>query len=168
LQVCTPFGVFRGRPYKTPYKISVILVFILGCLSGSLGTFVFVAHRTTVLLHRGAPAFAELVERRMTRHLDLDAAQKEKIQQFLVQNIDSRKQLQGQIQPDVQRLNFQTIQQIRSILRPDQARIFYDNLADYRKHLARAALPPGAANQPVPEIPADGFTDPPPAPPAGH
>jgi hypothetical protein len=122
--------------------LGVLLVFVLGALAGGLVASVYFVHRTTVLIQRGPSAFVELMEGRMTRNLDLDAGQKQKIHSILMQALEDRKRLQATIQPDVQRLNFQTVQEIQSVMRPEQASLFHQNLIEYRKRFGALAPPP--------------------------
>jgi hypothetical protein len=135
--------------------VGVALVFVLGCLTGVLGSGVFFAHRTTVFLQRGSAGYVELLEWRLTRNLDLDADQKEKIHGYFMENLSDRKQLQAQMQPSVQKVNQLMVQNIKSVLRPDQIRIFHQNLTEFRKRLGRAEFAPRPGNPPPPGEPTD-------------
>jgi hypothetical protein len=133
-------------------SLGVLLVFILGCLSGILVSSVYFSHRDTLFFQRGSAGYIDLAERRLTRNLNLDPTQKQEIHQYFLENLAERKQLQAQIQPEVQMLNHQTFGEIRSVLRPDQMIVFRENLTDFRKRIARnGGNPPpvpntGAAN----------------------
>jgi hypothetical protein len=133
-------------------SLGVLLVFILGCLSGMLVSSVYFSHRTTVFFQRGSAAYVDLAENCLTRNLNLDATQKQQIHQYFLENLAERKQLQSQIQPAMQMVNHHTFGEIRSILRPDQMIVFRENLTDFRKRIVRnGGNPPpgpntGAAN----------------------
>ena len=129
--------------------LGVILVFIFGCLSGTLATSVFFYHRTTEFLQRSPEGMADLLERRMTHNLGLDANQQQQIHTCFMENVAQRKQLQLQIQPQVQMINRQTLQQIDAVLRPDQRERFHENLVQFRKRFGKSPFNPNAGNQPV-------------------
>lgn len=126
-------------------SLGVTLVFVLGCIAGALGSSLYFSHRTALLAQRGTAAYIEFVERRTTRNLHLDSEQKREIHDYFMANLDSRKQLQTQIQPQIQQLNIQTFQQVKAVLRPDQAQLFHDNMIELRKGFARAARNSGPA-----------------------
>jgi hypothetical protein len=128
-------------------SLGVLLVFILGCLSGMLVSSVYFSHRTAVFFQRGSAAYIDLAEHRLTRNLNLDPTQKQEIHQYFLENLAERKQLQAQVQPEVQMLNHQTFGEIRSVLRPEQMTVFRENLNEFRKRFARTAdNPPGTEN----------------------
>lgn len=124
--------------------LGVILVFILGCIAGWLGASVVHYRQTTLMLQRGPEATAELLENRMTRNLDLDAAQQQQIHTDFMENLRQRKLLQTQIQPQVQLLNRATMQQIMAILRPDQAEHFRQNVSQFRQRFGKGPFNPNA------------------------
>jgi hypothetical protein len=134
--------------------LGVILIFILGSLAGCLVTSIYFHHRNAVLFQRGAPAYIELVQRRLTRNLALDPTQKQSVAEFFMQNLEQRQKLQAQIQPQVQALNLQTVQQIRSVLNPDQAALFRENLEEFRKRFGRPALKAHIFDHPSADAPA--------------
>ena len=121
-----------------------MLVFFLGVLAGALISAVYFKHRTTVFFQRGTPAYVELLERRLTRGLDLDDIQRQQIHDAFLQNIEERKKLQFQIQPQVQQLNMETMRQIRGALHPEQLAAFRENLKKFRQQFGRP-LPGGHA-----------------------
>ena len=115
----------------------VLLVFLLGCAAGTLASSAFFIHRGAVFLQRGAPAYVDILERRLTRGLSLDATQKTQIHDAFMSNLEERKKLQLQIQPQVRDLNQQTFRQIKTILHPDQVEGFQKNLAELHRRLGR-------------------------------
>jgi hypothetical protein len=131
--------------------LGVLLVFFLGVLAGALIAAVHFKHRATVFFQRGTPAYVELLEHHLTRGLALDDTQRQEIHEAFLQNIEERKKLQAQIQPQVQELNMGTMREIRSVLRPDQLATFRDNLAEFRQRTGRPALNTRAMDQPSPE-----------------
>ena len=152
--------------------IGILLVFLLGCAAGALSASVFFHHSMALLLQRDPNATANALEKRLTHQIDLAPDQHDEIHRILMDYLKSRKQLQAQIQPEIQALNLQTFQQIRSVLRPDQVPRFHDNVVAFRRRLARAMFqnPPPAGSAAVPEsTPLSGTNAPPATPlPAAH
>jgi hypothetical protein len=129
--------------------LGVLLVFIFGCFCGVAAASIIFHHKMTAFLQHPAVAASEAFEKRVTRNLSLDAGQKEKIHQLFLDNLKQHQQLQREIQPQVLRLNFETFQEINSVLRPDQAETFHNNIADLRKRFAKAGLNFETLNPPV-------------------
>lgn len=130
--------------------VGVLLVFVLGWIAGTLTASIYFAHRTTLFLSGGTPAFVELVQRRLTKGLHLDAGQKSQVYDILMSNISQRKELQKQIQPQIQKLNQESVRQIRAILHPDQMDAFQHNLEVWRHNHPRMNLsPPAPAANPA-------------------
>lgn len=144
----------------------VLLVFVLGCAAGILVSSIYFSHRAAVFLQRGAPAFVEVLERRMTQGLNLDANQKEQIHQIFMDNLQERKKLQAQIQPQVQALNWQTVRQIKTVLRPEQMEAFHGNLAEFRRRFGRNRPGIQALDPDTPTVMENSLTNPPPAQPS--
>jgi hypothetical protein len=131
--------------------LGILLVFALGCVSGALSTSVF--FRNEVLtLQRNPEEVARILENRFTRHLDVDSSQHAQIHQILLDYLQSRRQLNGQIQPQMQALNQQMIGQIKSVLRPDQVAGFKDNITQLRRRMARSAFRPPEMNADQPAV----------------
>lgn len=138
--------------------VGVILIFFFGCATGWLSRSVLAYHQTVEFLQRGPEGAADVLERRLTRNLNLDPNQRQQIHACMLANVDQRKMLQLRIQPQVQMLNRQTLQQINSILQPDQREKLHENIELFRKRFGRGVFNPGA------EMPPPG-TPPPGAPP---
>jgi hypothetical protein len=129
--------------------LGIILVFIFGCLFGALATSAFFYHRTAEFLQRGPEGMADLLERRMTRNLGLNEDQQRQIHACFMNNADARRELQVQIQPQIQTLNREMLQQINAILRPDQQERFHENLVRFRQRFGKSPFNPNAENNPV-------------------
>ena len=120
-----------------------VLIFFLGIVAGALLTTGVIKHRVGLLFQRGTPAFVEVLERRLTRHLVLTPGQKLQIHQYLMENVEERRRLVAPLQPDIQQLNRKTITEISGTLHQDQINAFEMNLADLRRNLRRSALATG-------------------------
>ncbi len=136
--------------------LGVMAVFILGGICGALSLSLFLGHRAAEVAKHGPEAVVDMLERRLTRHVELDARQKQQIHDLFLQNLQQRKQLQQQIQPQVRQLNWQTFQQINQLLRPDQREAFHQNLDAFRKHLGKFALDPTSENAPQQAVGSNG------------
>lgn len=112
--------------------LGVLLVFVLGALAGAFIALSFAHHRIAVALQRGSPAYEEFLERRLSRGLDLDATQRERFHEALTANIDARKKLQAQLQPQIQVINLETRRELRDILKPGQLATLRRNMQDFR------------------------------------
>lgn len=130
--------------------LGVLLVFVLGCLTGWLGSSV-VHYRQAGQILRGNPeVIARLLERRMMGNLNLDQGQRVQIHGLLLQNLGQRKQLQSQIQPQVQALNQQTLRDIDAVLRPEQKERLHGNLEEFKRRFGKSPFNPSA------NVPASG------------
>jgi hypothetical protein len=120
--------------------LAVMLVFALGVAAGlSLGLIIMHQH-VNAALRRESPAYEQLLERHLSRGLELDDGQRQRFHQALMANIEQRKQLQVQLQPQIQTLNFETRREIGSILNPQQLATFHHNLEDFRRRFGNAGL----------------------------
>ena len=126
------------RDWKS--TLAVMLVFALGCAAGVLVAFIVMRQHVAAVLQRDSPAYEQLLERRLSRGLNLDEDQRAKFHEALTSNIEARKSLQKQIQPQVQALNLQTRQELRSILKPGQLAAFRRNLEDFRRRFGSPGL----------------------------
>jgi hypothetical protein len=127
--------------------LGVILIFVLGGLAGAFVSLAVVHHRTTVLLKRGSLAYEEMLERHLSHGLNLDPSQQERFHDVFMSNIEARKKIQAQIQPQMRALNGQTGQQLRSILTPDQLQKFRHNLVEFRRRFGSPGLSGGALKE---------------------
>jgi hypothetical protein len=119
--------------------LGVILIFVLGALAGVFISLAVVHHRTTVFLKRGSLAYEQMLEWHLSHGLHLDPGQRERFHEAFMSNIEERKKIQAQIQPQMRTLNEQTGQEIRSILTQDQLLQFRQNLVEFRRRFG----PPG-------------------------
>jgi hypothetical protein len=124
--------------------VGIILVFVLGGLAGAFISLAVVHHRTTVILKRGSLAYEQMLEWHLSHGLNLDPGQRDRFHQAFMSNIEERKEIQAQIQPQMRTLNEQTGQEIRSILTPDQLLQFRHNLADFRRRFGAPGFNPRA------------------------
>ena len=130
--------------------LGVILVFILGFASGLVCSSIMMHRKlATFLLQPGAQAEAVL-EKKLTRHLDLDEIQQRQIHGYFMENLQQRKDLNKQIQPQVRILNQQTFQEIAACLHPEQQEQFRKNLEEFRNRFGKIASKSEMENLPAP------------------
>lgn len=118
----------------------VLTVFALGCLAGLFLGFIVVHHRVVAVMQRGSPAYEQMLERRLSRGLHLDDGQRTRLHETLVANIEARKKLQAQLQPQLRALNLQTSRDLQSMFTPDQLATFQKNLVELRRRFASPGL----------------------------
>jgi hypothetical protein len=135
------------RDWKS--TLAVMLVFALGVAAGLFLGFIIMHQHVAAALHRDSPAYEQLLERRLSRGLQLDDNQRQRLHEALMTNIDARKQLQVQLQPQVQALNQETRREIRSILTPAQLAIFHQNMEDFRRRFGAPGLGGSRGFEPV-------------------
>jgi hypothetical protein len=147
--------------------LGVILIYIFGCASGVVSTSIFFHQRMLNFLQHPGVVEAAMVEKRLTGNLGLDANQKQQVHDYFLANLQERRELQKQIQPQVLESYRQTVKQITAILHPDQAELFHQNIEKFRKRWGTAALNPSAGNpsapnaQPTPPTTNSGAASPP-------
>ena len=129
--------------------LGVILIFVLGFVSGTVCTSI-VAHRKLVafLKHPGAVAEAAL-EKKLTHNLALDKDQKREVHDYFLENLQSRRELSKQIEPQERVANLETFQKINAILHPDQQQTFRQNIEEFKNRFKTATNTDGE-NIPVP------------------
>jgi uncharacterized protein YneF (UPF0154 family) len=135
------------RDWKS--TLAVMLVFALGVAAGLFLGFIIMRQHVNAALRRDSPAYEQLLERRLSRGLRLDDSQRARFHETLMANIEQRKQLQKQLQPQIQALNLETARELRSIFTPQQLATFRQNLEDFRRRFGAPGLGGGRALDPV-------------------
>jgi hypothetical protein len=136
--------------------LGVILIYTFGCFSGAVSTSIFFHHRMLNILQHPAVAMTAILEKRLTGNLGLDANQKQQVHGYFQDYLAHRKELQKQIQPQVEALNRQTRQQIAAILRPDQAELFQQNIEKARKRWGASVSNQNTESPPAPQVQPSG------------
>ena len=136
---------------RTKAVFGIILIFVLGVVSGAVGTSIFVKWKMAEFLKHPGVALMAAMEQRLTKNLDLDAGQTQQIHGYFMDNLRQHKLLQSQIQPQVQQLNQATVQEIRAALRPDQQTRFNQNLTDLQSRFWNYTTNQDLGNESAPE-----------------
>ena len=103
-------------------------IFILGMMAGSLLT-IKTGRR---FIERGPEGRLQVIERRLTRRLDLDDAQREQLRKIVRNARQEFKTARENTQPQVRTILDKSENQVRAILRPGQLEKF-DKLMAERK-----------------------------------
>lgn len=128
----------------------VLLIFVLGFTSGIICSSIFVHRKMVAFLQHPAQGTVAAVEARLTRNLGLDANQKQQVHGYFMENLQERLQLNAQIRPQVQQLNQKTLQEITTVLRPDQQAQLAKNIEQIRTRFGNpnGEIPSSAAGAP--------------------
>lgn len=106
--------------------VSVVLVFLLGSLSGALVTHKIDQHRMTGIIKGDPKAIRELIVRRLNHKLHLDSSQEEQLRAILKETHEEMRNVRKQFKPQIEEILMRSQNRVRTILRPDQ-------LAEYEK-----------------------------------
>jgi hypothetical protein len=128
--------------------VGVLLIFLFGWLCGAISTSLYIHHRVVQAFQRGPEGLADAVQRPLERGLNLTEDQQLKFHQELVTYFRQRSVLQKQIQPQIETLNQQSIQEVDAFLKPEQQTRLSLNLEKLRANTGRNVLNGGKT--PVP------------------
>jgi flagellar basal body-associated protein FliL len=110
--------------------ISILIVFLLGSLAGALITHEIYQHRIESFI-RGEPK-RELIVRRLSHQLNLDAAQLSQLRVIVEETYDGIKNVRKQIKPQIEAILESSQNRVRAILLPDQL-VKYEKIIAERK-----------------------------------
>lgn len=114
--------------------IGIILVFLLGAVSGALVTHVINRDRMESFIKGGATSREEVIVSRLTRKLDLDPQQQIQVRAIVHENHGAMRQIRNSYRPQIQAILEQGQARITTLLRPDQQEKFRQIVAERRKH----------------------------------
>lgn len=104
--------------------LGVLMVFLLGAAAGGFAVYHAERHGFEAFLAGRGHETGDVIVRRLTRSLDLDAAQREKVRAIVAEThkeiLEIRKPLQQQVEGAIDRSRAR----VRALLRPDQQAIF--------------------------------------------
>jgi hypothetical protein len=130
--------------------VGVILIFLFGWLCGAICTSISIKHRVIQAIKGGPEGLANAVQRPLERGLNLSDEQQLKFHQALVAYFRQRSALQKQIQPQVEALNQQSIQEVDAFLKSEQQVRLSLNLEKLRADTGRKVLDGGKTPLPAP------------------
>ena len=114
----------------------VVLVFFLGVLAGGIGVYRFHRHRMDRFFRGDPGAMSGLLVHRLTRQLDLDASQRDRVDGIARRTHEEVREVRQRCRPQVEEILEKGRREIRAVLRPDQQARF-DQIVAERRHRRR-------------------------------
>ena len=114
--------------------IGLILVFILGAVSGSLVTYMVSQSHPEGVLAAGPHAREERLISRLGKQLDLDSQQLEQAKTIIHETHEDMRQIRQKIHPQIEALLTDSQLRISSLLRPEQQEKFKKIIAERKVH----------------------------------
>ena len=114
----------------------IVLVFFLGVLAGGIGVYRYHRHRMDRFLRGDPGAMSGFLVQRLSRDLDLDASQRERVESITRRTQEEMREVRRQLRPRVEEILEQGRSEIRAGLRPDQQARF-DEIVAERRHRRR-------------------------------
>jgi len=114
--------------------VGVILVFMLGAASGSLTTYM--VSRSNCETVPGGPRHSreEMLIKRLTRQLDLDTQQQERVETIIHETHGKIRQIHQHAHPAIEALLTDSQKRISALLRPDQQQHFQKIIEERKAH----------------------------------
>jgi hypothetical protein len=125
---------------KTKLKswLVIALVFVVGFAAGVVATRGVVRNFVQQTVNN-PDHVRELIERRLTRRLDLDASQQEKVHTILIESQGEMRTLRGEFRPRFMTIVTNTEERVSAVL-TDEQRVRYDEVrAEARQFIAPQA-----------------------------
>jgi len=113
--------------------ISVVLIFGLGALSGTIVTYRIYRQQMENIIRDEPKAMRELMVQRLNSKLHLDAAQMEQIRTIAKETHAEMKSVRKKIRPEIEEVLSRSQAKIRAILRPEQLEKYDQILLERRK-----------------------------------
>jgi hypothetical protein len=112
--------------------LGVLLVFLLGCAAGGLGTAIVIHKRVQRVVLGGPKVIDEMILKRLTHQLSLNTDQQEKIKSALEEARMQIRDVRRVTQPQVVKVFADSRDKIRTVLTPDQQKKF-DEIVEKNK-----------------------------------
>jgi len=116
---------------------AICLVFILGAAAGGMITAHVIHRRIQHFLQSGPQAVNELIVKRLSKRLELDPSQSEKLKVIVADTRDEMRSARRQIAPQVKVILSDSAKKIRGILKPEQEKNFDEVIANNKGRLDR-------------------------------
>ena len=116
--------------------LAVMLVFILGAVSGALVTHIIHQARFESFTSGGRPAREDMLVKRLTDKLSLNGQQQEKVKTIVHETQLAMQQIRRQSRPQIEAVLTESQQRISVLLTPDQRDKFEKIIAErkLRRH----------------------------------
>ncbi len=113
--------------------ISVLLVFVLGALSGAIVTHTIYRQKMENIIRDEPKAMREFMIQRLNSKLHLDDAQLQQIRAIARETHAEMKAVRKKIRPEIEEVLSRSQAKIRQILRPDQLEKYDQIILERRK-----------------------------------
>ena len=113
--------------------VSIILVFLLGTLAGTLITYKIYQHRVEGIIKGEPKTMKELIVRRLDRKLHLDGNQLEQLRTIVEETHAEIRKVRKQFRPQTEEIFARSQDKVRALLRPDQREQYEKIIADRKK-----------------------------------
>ena len=120
----------------------ILLVFILGAVSGSVVTYVVLQSHIEAFMHGDPAAREEHIVKQLSRELKLDSGQQEQVRGIIHETHTAIREMRGQMRPRIEALLEQGQIRISAVLRPEQREKFARIMAERKAHRLRGGPPP--------------------------
>ena len=110
----------------------VVLVFVLGALSGALVSHRVCMHRMENF-ERGGPQMVDSIVRHLSHKLDLDQAQREEFRKIVTGTQTEMHAVRQTVKPQLEAILDKAHEKVRAILRPDQRERFEKFVAEHKE-----------------------------------
>ncbi len=117
--------------------IGVVLVFILGALSGAILSHGVCRHKVDALLYGGHGARSAAIVERMSCRLKLDRDQRTKLEAIMKDTHNEILEARRPLEPKIDEILARTETRVREILRPDQMDAFNKFTAEKKARIER-------------------------------
>lgn len=129
-------------PKNAKAIVGILLVFILGAVSGSVVTYVVLQNRVEAFRHGGPEAREEQIVKRLSRELGLDSGQQEQVRGIIHETHTAIREMRGQMRPRIEAVLEQGQTRISAVLKPEQREKFAKITAERKAHRLRGGPPP--------------------------
>lgn len=122
--------------------VAAILIFLLGIVSGSVGTHLYLQYKISHFMERDHPSRSDLLLGRLTRDLDLTAAQQERVGKVLRNSSEKIREIDRKFRPEIQKTIDDSFQQIRAGLDERQQKKFDEFRQGFENKRRHRLFPP--------------------------
>ena len=130
---------------KLKLGVGILLVFILGALTGSLGTKIYFKHRIGQLVKTGAPPImTHFLMRKLSHELDLTETQQREIEKIVDQSALELQDFRRKCQPELEKIIDRSFGLIKEKLDDEQKKRLeelHEKLINLRAHRHRGPPP---------------------------
>jgi len=112
---------------------SVILVFLLGALTGALVTHTIYRQKMENIIRDEPRTIREVIVQRLDRKLNLDPVQLEQVRAIVKETHSEMKNVRKQIRPQIEEILDRSQAKVRAILHSDQLEKYEKILAERKK-----------------------------------